>query len=237
MLRSPTRRAVGMAASGLALSGLVAVSAATPAVAGLPEHTRSPARHVLLLSVDGLHQADLSAYVRTHPGSALAGLVGTGVSYTHASTPVPSDSFPGLIAQVTGGNPATTGIYYDDTFNHSLLPAGTTSCAGVKPGAEVAFTEGADRDQSSLDAGQGLAWAARQHPVPDRVAPDAARPEDASGRPVDLQAGLPALLPHGEHRLRGGTRPRAGHRLVGQAPRLRDPQRPVGHRRPGPVHP
>nr|WP_197537208.1 MULTISPECIES: alkaline phosphatase family protein [Frankia] len=157
MFRSPTRRAVGMAASGLALSGLVAFSAATPAVAGSPEHTRSPVRHVLLLSVDGLHQADLSAYVRTHPGSALAGLVGAGVSYTHASTPVPSDSFPGLIAQVTGGNPATTGIYYDDTFNHSLLPAGTTSCAGAKPGAEVAFTEAADRDPSSLDAGQGLA--------------------------------------------------------------------------------
>nr|WP_261554598.1 alkaline phosphatase family protein [Frankia tisae] len=157
MFRSSTRRAVGMAASGLALSGLVAVSAATPAVAGSPEHARSPARHVLLLSVDGLHQADLSAYIHTHPGSALAGLVGAGVSYTHASTPVPSDSFPGLIAQVTGGNPATTGVYYDDTFNHSLLPAGTTSCAGVKPGAEVAFTEAADRDQSSLDAGQGLA--------------------------------------------------------------------------------
>ena len=25
-------------------------------------------------------------------------------------------------AQVTGGNPKTTGVYYDDTYNHALLP-------------------------------------------------------------------------------------------------------------------
>ncbi|MFC5502995.1 alkaline phosphatase family protein [Lysinimonas soli] len=134
-------------------------SAASPALAddghdgdGNAKHSR----HVLLLSVDGLHQKDLDWYVHAHPSSALAKLVARGTSYTRAQTPVPSDSFPGMIAQVTGGNPGTTGIYYDDTFNRAVLPAGTTNCAGVTPGAEVAFTEAADKDQNSLDAGAGL---------------------------------------------------------------------------------
>ncbi len=61
-----------------------------------------------------------------------------------------------MVAQVTGGNPKTTGVYYDDTYNHDLLPAGTVNCATAKPGAEVAFTEAADRNQAALDAGQGL---------------------------------------------------------------------------------
>ena len=114
------------------------------------------AGHVLLISVDGLHQADLASYVSTHPNSALARLVARGISYTHAQTPVPSDSFPGMVAQVTGGNPATTGIYYDDSYNHALLPAGTTSCQGVAPGTEVSYFEALDNDPNALDAGQGL---------------------------------------------------------------------------------
>ena len=113
-------------------------------------------KHVLLLSVDGLHQKDLDLYVKNHPTSALAALVNHGTSYTHAQTPVPSDSFPGMVGQLTGGNPGTTGVYYDDTFNRSLLPAGTTDCKNTAPGAEVAFTEAADKNQNALDAGQGL---------------------------------------------------------------------------------
>jgi hypothetical protein len=114
------------------------------------------AAHVLLLSVDGLHQSDLAWYVNHHPSSSLAELVHRGVEFTNAQTPFPSDSFPGMVGPVTGGNPRSTGVYYDDTFNHSLLPAGTTSCVGVAPGAEVTYFEQADRDPTALDAGQGL---------------------------------------------------------------------------------
>jgi arylsulfatase A-like enzyme len=114
------------------------------------------AEHVLLLSVDGLHESDLHWYVGRHPHSALASLVGDGVEFAHAQTPVPSDSFPGMVAQVTGGNPGTTGVYYDETYNRELLPAGTTNCTGAKPGAPVLFTEEADKNQHALDAGQGL---------------------------------------------------------------------------------
>jgi len=112
---------------------------------------------VLLLSVDGLHQSDLNYYVTHHPSSALAALTGDGVEFTAAQTPVPSDSFPGMVGQVTGGNPSSTGVYYDDTWNHALLPAGTTKCAGVAPGAEVTYFEALDKNPHVLDAGQGLA--------------------------------------------------------------------------------
>jgi len=112
--------------------------------------------HVLLISVDGLHQQDLAWYVKNYPGSALAALTRSGVEYSNAQTPIPSDSFPGLIGQVTGGDPGVTGIYYDDTWNHAVFPAGTTTCAGPPPGGEVAYTEADDVNQNSIDAGQGL---------------------------------------------------------------------------------
>jgi len=118
---------------------------------------RPPAQHVLLLSVDGMHQSDLAWYVTENPSSALAMLAHRGVEFGHAETPFPSDSFPGMVGQVTGGNPKTTGIYYDDSWNRSLLPAGTTSCAGVAPGVEVTYFEQLDKDPTALDAGQGLA--------------------------------------------------------------------------------
>jgi len=137
-----------------ALAAATTVAAAVPALAAQPAHGHG--RHVLLLSVDGLHQSDLDWYTATHPRSALAALTAHGTAYTHASTPMPSDSFPGMVGQVTGGNPKTTGVYYDATYNRALLPAGTTSCAGVKPGAVVDYTEDLDKDKSRLDAGQGL---------------------------------------------------------------------------------
>jgi Type I phosphodiesterase / nucleotide pyrophosphatase len=94
--------------------------------------------------------------VAQHPSSALAKLVHRGVEYSNAQTPFPSDSFPGMVAQVTGGNPSSTGVFYDDSWNHALFPAGTTSCVGPAPGAEVTYFEQADQDLTRLDAGQGL---------------------------------------------------------------------------------
>src|SRR5689334_2418541 len=79
--------------------------------------------HVLLISVDGLHQQDLTWYDQHFPHSALANLTARGVEFSNAMTPIPSDSFPGLIGQVTGGDPGVTGIYYDDTWNHAVFPA------------------------------------------------------------------------------------------------------------------
>ncbi|HEY3717617.1 MAG TPA: alkaline phosphatase family protein [Jatrophihabitantaceae bacterium] len=147
------RSVLAAACTGLSLLGLAVVPGAA---APTPHHQ---ARHVLVISVDGLHQSDLAYYVAAHPHSALADLVGNGAEYTHAKTTLPSDSFPGMIAQLTGGGPGTAGVYYDDTYNHQLLPPGTLDCTSVPPGTEVAWTEAADRSQNpiTLDAGQKLA--------------------------------------------------------------------------------
>jgi Type I phosphodiesterase / nucleotide pyrophosphatase len=123
---------------------------------------KASVKHVLLISVDGLHQTDLAWYVRSHPGSALARLVHDGVEFSNAHTPFPSDSFPGMTAPMTGGNPKSTGIYYDDSWNRALYPAAATAgtslhdCSGLSLGAEVTYFEQADLDLTRLDAGQGL---------------------------------------------------------------------------------
>ncbi len=141
-----------------AAAALIPIAAVSAKVHRGREHGRRTVGHVLLISVDGLHQSDLQWYVSNHPESALAKLVRDGVEYPEARTPIPSDSFPGLVAQVTGGNPRTTGIYYDASYNHDLLPPGTTSCpAGAPRGTAVNYDESLDLDSSRIDAGQGLA--------------------------------------------------------------------------------
>lgn len=97
------------------LATVLALPAKEPADSDKDEGAHRKVEHVLLVSVDGLHQADLAWYVQTHPESTLATLMAGGVDYSDASTPFPSDSFPGMVGQITGGNPATTGIYHDDT--------------------------------------------------------------------------------------------------------------------------
>ncbi|MGW1910343.1 alkaline phosphatase family protein [Streptomyces sp. NPDC002076] len=157
MSRRPAHPARTVTAAAAALAAVGALTAAAaPGSALASAHPHPAARHVLLLSVDGLHQSDLAWYIARHPHSALARLTAGGVQYTHAATTNPSDSFPGMVGQLTGGDPGTTGVYYDDTYSSALLPAGTTNCAGAKPGAEVDLTEDLDKNQDSLDAGQGL---------------------------------------------------------------------------------
>lgn len=70
---------------------------------------RDRVRHVLLISVDGLHNVDVARFIAGHPFSTFAQLAQNGIRYTDAHTTTPSDSFPGLVAQVTGGTPRTTG--------------------------------------------------------------------------------------------------------------------------------
>jgi hypothetical protein len=120
-------------------------------------------KHVLLISVNGLHALDLSNYVASHPDSSLAELSRHGVTYTNNATSSPSDSFPGLASLLTGGSPVTTGLWYDDTYNRALSPPAQTdglgnpggSCPG-KIGTNVAWDEAVDLDLTRLDAGGGL---------------------------------------------------------------------------------
>jgi len=65
-------------------------------------------RHVLLVSVDGMHQQDLARCVQLGKCRNIAAMAKHGVTYTKAFTPGLSDSVPGLAALVTGGSPLST---------------------------------------------------------------------------------------------------------------------------------
>jgi hypothetical protein len=118
--------------------------------------TSSQIQHVLLISVDGLHQGDLMWYVNNHPSSLLAKLVNGGVEYSSAHTSDPSDSDPGGTALMTGGDPLATGVYYDVSYNHDVYEAGTTSCHGQPTGGDVVYDSPDDLNVNRLDAGQGI---------------------------------------------------------------------------------
>jgi hypothetical protein len=101
-------------------------------------------KHVLLISVDGLHALDVANYVESHPHSALAELASHGVTYSNANTPANSDSFPGLLALVTGGSPLSLGLFYDVSYNRSIFDPSNTSCQG-QPGNMQVFDESIDQ--------------------------------------------------------------------------------------------
>ena len=100
-------------------------------------------RHVLLISIDGLHALDVSRFIADHPNSALAELSRHGVTYTNARTPANSDSFPGLLALVTGGSPITHGLFYDVSYDRSYFDPTNTTCSGT-PGNNMIFDESID---------------------------------------------------------------------------------------------
>ena len=153
------RKMLGAAAGVCMLMGLQASADSDDGLLGAHHQVK----HVLLISVDGLHALDLSNFVATHPDSTLADLSRHGVTYTNNVTSSPSDSFPGLASLVTGGSPVTTGLWYDDTYNRALSPPAQTdglgnpggSCPG-KIGTNVAWDEAVDFDLTRLDGGGGL---------------------------------------------------------------------------------
>ena len=105
-------------------------------------------KHVLLISVDGLHALDVANYVESHPNSALAELAGHGVTYSNARTPANSDSFPGLLALVTGGSPLSHGLFYDVSYDRTIFDPANTACSG-DPGNMMVFDESVDLYNSS----------------------------------------------------------------------------------------
>ncbi|MBZ5659455.1 MAG: alkaline phosphatase family protein [Acidobacteriia bacterium] len=111
------------------------------------------AQRVLLISIDGLHSLDLANFIQSHPNSTLAQLSSTGVTYTQAFTSKPSNSFPGLMALVTGGSPSTTGVWYEGAYARSLSPPGS-DCKTT--GTEVSWDGSVDWNRKALDAGGGI---------------------------------------------------------------------------------
>jgi hypothetical protein len=133
---------IGAALAALS-AALVTTANATPTFAA-PNGSggSSGAGHVLLISVDGMHQSDLARWVQEHPDSNLAQLVEAGTTYSNASTSRPSDSFPGLLGPLTGGTPISTGVFYDDSYSRTDF-APSSSCSG-SPGAEMVYDESID---------------------------------------------------------------------------------------------
>jgi type I phosphodiesterase/nucleotide pyrophosphatase len=127
-------------------------------------------RHVLLVSVDGMHVLD---YLNCSRGIGtinagepycpnLAELGKTAVNYLDTSTSKPSDSFPGLMALVTGGSPRTVGAFYDVAYDRYLAPPALTTGNGVAMGpctpfvansTRTEYDEGIDIDQTKLNGG------------------------------------------------------------------------------------
>ncbi|HKT58148.1 MAG TPA: alkaline phosphatase family protein, partial [Microbacterium sp.] len=138
-----TRTRAMLAATGIAALVAAAVAGgvtASSASASVHRPAARRAQHVLLISVDGMHQSDLAWYIAAHPDSTLARLTRHGREYTDALTSNPSDSDPGGTALMTGGNPKTTGVFYDVEYSHTVDEAGA-SCTPGQPatGGDVVY--------------------------------------------------------------------------------------------------
>jgi hypothetical protein len=148
-----SRKAVALAC------GLVTFAVPAAFSAGTGE---ASSRHVLLVSIDGMHALDLHNCRIANTCPNLAALTAAGVHYTRTSTSKPSDSFPGIMAIVSGGTPKLVGAYYDVAYDRVLAPPAADTGNGVLHGNCVAgqpngtrteYEEGDDIDQTKLNGG------------------------------------------------------------------------------------
>jgi hypothetical protein len=159
----------------LALAVIAAVALLASSTQGMAADTSAVGSgtigHVLLLSIDGMHAVDFyncaNGIAAVNGGNAycpnLAALSQTGINYVAAESSMPSDSFPGLAALVTGGSPRTTGLYYDVAYDRSLDPPASTtgtglaggSCTpyGVPTGTTTDYDQGIEYDDTKLNGG------------------------------------------------------------------------------------
>ena len=164
-----------MTAKKLLVAGIAAVGTLAWWTQGMAAQT-GPLRsryikHVLLLSIDGMHAVDFyncaNGIAGINGGDSycpnLAALGQTGINYVAAASSTPSDSFPGIAALVTGGSPKTTGIYYDVAYDRSLAPPAATTGTGLAggtctpyatpPGTTTDYDQGIDYDDTKLNGG------------------------------------------------------------------------------------
>jgi len=128
-------------------------------------------KHILLLSIDGMHALDFKNCAKgmaTINGGLpfcpnMAELGEHGVNYLATSTSKPSDSFPGLMTIMTGGSPRTMGVFYDVAYDRSLDPpmidtgngllAGPCTPGAAPIGTRTEYEEGISKDQTQLNGG------------------------------------------------------------------------------------
>jgi hypothetical protein len=115
-----------------------------------------------LVSIDGMHALDYENCAIGGYCPNLAALGQNGVNYTRTSTSKPSDSFPGLMALVTGGTPRLVGAFYDVAYDRVLAPPLHDTGNGVFSGActpntpngtTTEYEEGVEINQTLLNGG------------------------------------------------------------------------------------
>src|SRR5215471_1474896 len=133
-----------------------------PPAHGAGLNNRNGISRVLLISIDGMHAVDYDNCVSAGTCPTLIALGKTGVNYTRTSASKPSDSFPGLMALVTGGTPRTVGAFYDVAYDRLLAPPSLATGNGVAAGTctpnqpngtTTEYEEGVDMNQSLLNGG------------------------------------------------------------------------------------
>ena len=163
----PSKWKAGILNAALILSTISTVSAGPkPAQRGSEGQHRIS--HVLLISIDGMHAVDFANCVASKTCPTLAELAETGVTYTRTTTSRPSDSFPGLMALVSGGTPRTVGAFYDVAYDRVLAPPKMTTGNGLPGedlgsqyqckegqinGTETEYEEGDEIDETKLNGG------------------------------------------------------------------------------------
>jgi hypothetical protein len=161
-------RANSLLWAGLALalaSSMYAIAADTSTVGS------GKIKHVLLLSIDGMHAVDFyncaNGIASANGGNPycpnMAALGQTAINYVGASSSKPSDSFPGMAALASGGTPKSTGLYYDVAYDRSLDAPTITTGTGLAAGPCVPYTtptgtttdndQGIDIDDTKLNGG------------------------------------------------------------------------------------
>src|SRR5499427_5779366 len=128
--------------NGLFSAVLLAILTLAPRLSAGPDHDDNrggrKSRRVLLISIDGMHAVDFENCVASKTCPHLAALGSTGVNYTRTTSARPSDSFPGLMAIVTGGSPRTVGAFYDVAYDRVLAPPKVATGNGLPGGNCVA---------------------------------------------------------------------------------------------------
>jgi len=159
----------------IALSAAFFFAVSTPLLNAASQAKAPTAKfqRVLLVSIDGMHAVD---YLNCSQGvkginggqpycSNLAKLGATAVNYLDTSTSRPSDSFPGLMAIVTGGTPRLMGVFYDVAYDRVFAPPIKTTGNGLKGGPCTAgrpngtsteYEEGIDINQKFLNGIDGI---------------------------------------------------------------------------------
>jgi Type I phosphodiesterase / nucleotide pyrophosphatase len=161
----------------IALSaGMVGSVLPPPASANNGWDGQSKIKHVLLISIDGMHALDYlncSRGISTVNGGEpycpnLAELGENAVHYLETSTSKPSDSFPGLTAIISGSSPRTAGAFYDVAYDRVLAPPTITTgngvaggtCAPTQPnGTTTEYEEGIDLNQQYVNGIDGVSTA------------------------------------------------------------------------------